>query len=97
MMKGVKWDKEKPRWSLLPWREVRQIVEVVSYGSTKYEDFNWQRVKPFKDRYLSAMMRHLEAYFSGELKDPETGYYHLAHAGCCLLFLLWGENEKEKS
>jgi hypothetical protein len=33
-------------------------------------------------------MRHLNAYQKGELKDPETGLSHLAHASCGLMMLL---------
>jgi hypothetical protein len=34
-------------------------------------------------------MRHVHAWRAGETKDPESGLHHLAHAGCCLLFMLW--------
>jgi hypothetical protein len=33
-------------------------------------------------------MRHLHAFNDGEDKDPESGLSHLAHASCCLMFLL---------
>jgi len=33
-------------------------------------------------------MRHIAAYNEHENKDPESGLSHLAHAACCLLFLL---------
>jgi len=92
-MKGVKYDGEKPRWSLLPWREVNDIVKVLNHGATKYDDNNWQHVKPPKDRYFSAMHRHIYAWKTGEKIDPESGLPHLAHAGCCLLFLMWFDNE----
>ena len=32
--------------------------------------------------------KYFAAYANGEEGDPETGYSHLAHAVCCLLFLL---------
>lgn len=88
-MQGVKYDENKPRWSLLPIRPVTEIVRVLTYGSVKYADDNWKHVDNFRDRYYSALMRHLTAWWAGEIQDPETGYNHLAHAGCCLLFLLW--------
>jgi len=90
--KGIKFDSEKPRWDLLPLRPVREIVKVLTHGSVKYEDFNWVKVKPFKERYFSALMRHLDAWWTdGEQIDPESGLHHLGHAGCCLIFLLWNE------
>jgi hypothetical protein len=33
-------------------------------------------------------MRHLHAFNDGEDKDPESGLSHLAHLGCCVMFLL---------
>jgi len=89
---GRKFDTGKPRWELLPWKEVEEIVEVLTMGSEKYEDFNWMHVRPFRLRYCGALMRHLTAWFLGEKLDPESQCSHLAHAGCCLLFLMWGDN-----
>lgn len=86
---GVKHDAGKPRWALLPWKQVEDVVAVLTYGSTKYADHNWMRVPSPRDRYLSAAMRHIAAWSEGERLDRETGLPHLAHAVCCLLFLAW--------
>ena len=40
-----------------------------------------------------ACHRHLQAWWSGERLDKESGLPHLAHAVCCLLFLMWGDDE----
>jgi len=34
-------------------------------------------------------MRHLVAEYKGEDYDIESGFLHLAHAACNILFLLW--------
>lgn len=88
-MEGIKHDDAKPRWSLLPAGTVRAIVQVLEFGATKYSPGNWQRVPGSRQRYYDALMRHIEAWWGGERLDPETRLPHLAHAGCCLLFLLW--------
>ena len=68
------------------------ICKVLTYGADKYEeDDNWKKVKDSKKRYYNALNRHIDAWWQGESLDPETGFHHLAHAGCCLLFLLWFE------
>lgn len=90
---GVKHDANKPRWSLLPMGSVAQIVQVMEFGARKYAPDNWQRVPEARTRYFDALMRHVHAWWSGERADPETGLHHLAHAGCCVLFLLWLERE----
>ena len=86
---GRKSDAGKPRLSLLPWRAVQQIVAVLEFGAAKYGADNWQRVPGARQRYFDAAMRHLLAWWDGERLDAESGLPHLAHAGCCILFLLW--------
>ncbi len=85
---GRKDDKGKQRWDLLPFGVVDLIVSVLTYGATKYDDHNWEKVLSPDGRYFSALMRHLVAWrLDPESKDPETGLTHLAHALCCLVFI----------
>ena len=72
---------------------VEQVVKVLTYGAKKYADNNWQKVEPYDDRYYAAALRHITAWRSGEKLDPETGIHHLAHACCCLIFILWKERD----
>jgi len=90
---GRKFDQDKPRWDLLPYREVGSVVDVLTYGAIKYEPDNWKKVPDLKNRYFAAAMRHLTAWWGGEKQDPESGIHHLAHAICCLLFIMWFDNE----
>jgi hypothetical protein len=92
---GVKYDAEKCRWELVPWREMEEVAWVLTEGAVKYSDHNWQKVVP-KERYVGAVMRHLTAWLSGEERDPESHRHHLAHAICCLLFLMWHDMEEGK-
>lgn len=87
--KGSKFDLGKPRFSLLPTGVLTSVLKVLEYGAKKYSVNNWQHVENPRERYYDAAMRHLYAWFNGEPKDQETGESHLAHAICCLLFLLW--------
>lgn len=91
-MIGKKHDSGKLRYSLLPSGTIKQIVEVLEHGAKKYDVNNWQNVSDSRTRYYNALMRHLEAWWNGEKLDPESGCHHLAHAGCCVLFLLWRDN-----
>ncbi len=89
---GLKFDEGKIPWFLLPFKEIGEIVEILGFGANKYGKYNWQKVTPFKERYFSALIRHLVAWHNGERLDPESGKSHLAHAGCNLVFLMWGDN-----
>jgi hypothetical protein len=72
---------------LIPTEAIFEIGKVLTYGSRKYDDNNWRKGTDW-NRYYGALQRHLNAWWGGENKDKETGYSHLAHAGCCLMFLI---------
>ena len=93
---GRKDDHGKPRWSLLPWGALRSVVDVLTQGAIRYQDHNWQLVQNARDRYFSACQRHLTAWWAGEADDPDDQLPHLAHAICCLLFLLWFDQQAKK-
>jgi len=93
---GMKFDGSKPRWSLLPTNTVQQIIQVLEFGAAKYKENNWQHVDRGPERYYDALMRHVHAWRDGEKRDPESGLHHLAHAGCCLLFMLWLDDKGVK-
>lgn len=85
---GVKHDAGKPRWSLLPLNAIKTVLDVLEYGARKYSVGNWEKLPDPMNRYFDACMRHLCSSREGEELDPETKLSHLAHATCCLLFML---------
>lgn len=91
---GRKDDSAKRRYSLLPKGAVNSVVDVLEAGAIKYSVDNWQQVPNARTRYYDAAMRHIDAWFNGDLKDAETGLPHLAHAICCLMFLIWFDDEQ---
>jgi hypothetical protein len=93
--KGMKFDSGKLDYTLVPWDGFEEIVKVLEFGAKKYARDNWRYVEGAEQRYLAAAIRHLVAYQIEEPKDDETGLSHLAHAGCCLLFLLALEKTNE--
>lgn len=85
---GRKDDAGKPTFRLVPPRALLEVARVLEFGARKYDPENWRRVDGIQDRYLDAALRHINAHQRGEDADRETGISHLAHAGCCLLFML---------
>lgn len=87
---AIKYDNGKIMVELLPSVALEEIAKVLTFGAKKYSIDNWKN--GFKwSRLLGAAFRHLLAFMRGEDKDPETGLSHLAHLGCCVMFLLWHE------
>lgn len=85
--KGIKHDQGKPPIDLVPKELIEEVSKVLGFGATKYARFNWLNGMDWS-RVYAAAMRHLLAWNSGEDIDPESNLPHLAHAGCCIAFLL---------
>ncbi len=84
---GLKFDSGKLRYSLIPPEATKALATVLSFGANKYAPNSWQTVPNARERYLDALMRHLEAYRSGELTDNESGLPHIDHLLCNAAFL----------
>jgi hypothetical protein len=91
-----KFDQGKLRYDLLPWDCVEQVVDILTYGAEKYAAEDWKIVDDAKNRYFSALLRHLVAYKQGEDLDQESGKLHLAHMATNALFLLWFNMQKKE-
>lgn len=84
---GVKDDKSKPRYDLLPFKALDGLVSVLTFGANKYAPNGWRTVPEAKERYLAALLRHLSARQQGELVDKESGLPHIYHILCNAAFL----------
>jgi Domain of unknown function (DUF5664) len=99
---GRKDDAGKVRMDLLPPEALVQIAQVLTFGANKYAPHNWRGGFAWS-RLIGATLRHIWSWIRGEDKDPESGLSHLAHAGCCIMFLLAfeatgkGEDDRYKS
>lgn len=91
-VEGRKDDAGKLRWSLLPLRAMKSVVEVLEYGARKYSEGGWKSVS--RQRYVEAAFRHVVAIADGAKLDEESGLPHAAHAVCCLLFIIHFDGEK---
>jgi hypothetical protein len=90
---ALKFDKDKPRFDLLPVLPLEEVIKVFTYGAKKYADRNWERGFVYSRPY-GACLRHIFAWWRGESIDPESNISHLAHAACNILFLLEFELRK---
>ena len=82
-----KYDANKLQWHLLPLDAVKAIIKVLMYGAQKYSPDNWCAGAEWS-RYYDALMRHISSWWRRSEGDAETGFSHLWHAGCCILFLI---------
>lgn len=87
---AVKADAGKLDWSLVPFKALEGMVEVLEFGAKKYSAWNWTTGGGFKwARLIASTLRHIFAFARGEDNDPESGLSHISHAQCNLLFLAY--------
>lgn len=84
---GVKFDNGKLPYELLAPELLEEVARVLQFGAEKYSARNWELGMAWS-RPFGALMRHMWAWWGGQTNDPETGYSHVAHAACCIMFLL---------
>jgi hypothetical protein len=84
---GVKHDGGKLPLHLLPFDAIQATTEILEFGANKYGDRNWEKGMAWS-RVFGATLRHLFAWWHRRAADPETAKSDLAHAACCILFLL---------
>lgn len=91
---GPKYDEGKLRYDLVPPQAIKALAETLTVGAAKYAPNSWQQVPDAERRYTAALMRHFEAYRSGEELDPETKLSHLSHCMANISFLLHFQSER---
>jgi dATP/dGTP diphosphohydrolase len=94
---GQKHDEGKPRYSLMPPEVLAEVVEVLTFGAAKYGDHNWKTIDNLQGRYYDALQRHVEDYRQGEKVDEDSAKHSLAHAICCLVFMMADDMEASQS
>lgn len=97
---GLKHDKGKLDWSLLPLDFVEPLVPVFKIGEQRYGYENWR--KGFDNprrRFNAALKRHLKECEQNPLaiNEEDGGVYHLAQIAWNALQLLYHELRKKEA
>lgn len=93
-MEGKKFDKGKPRMSLMIMNKaLREVAKVATFGSDKYGDHNFRNGMDWS-RLADADLRHLFEFLDGNRIDEESKLSHLAHHAWNALALLEFELNK---
>lgn len=90
---GVKYDKGKLRYDLIPAECLEQLAKIFTFGAEKYGEHNWKSLQDAQNRYYAAMERHQQSKRMGEFYD-ESGLPHSAHVAVNAMFLLWFDLQK---
>jgi hypothetical protein len=85
-MKADRYNKDKPKLSLIGLDCLEPCARVLEFGAKKYSRDNWRKGLPVTE-IIDSLLRHLSALQRGELIDPESGEGHIGHIQCNALFL----------
>lgn len=91
---ALRYNKGKTKWSLVDFKSLESMVDVLDYGCTKYSRNNWKKGMPITE-VSESLLRHMFAFLSGEDKDPESGIDHLGHVMCNAMFLSYIMREEK--
>jgi len=83
----IKQSNAKPMFQLIEPMFTKGLALGLTHGAHKYFVNSWKQVPEVE--YCGALGRHLNAHFSGEYIDQDTGLLHLDHAACDLMFIHW--------
>ena len=91
--RGTRHNEGKRKWSLVHFKSLEPMIEVLEFGAGKYGAFNWQKGLD-RIEILESMMRHIADLIDGETHDKESGKPHMGHIQANAMFYNYF-NEKE--
>lgn len=83
---GLRYNEGKLRYDLLHPIAQEGIVKVLTKGSKKYAERNWEKGMSWST-VIASLKRHLASLEKGEDYDPETGELHIDHIQCNAHFI----------
>lgn len=83
---GLRFNSGKLRYDLVPAFAQEEYVKVLTKGSEKYAERNWEAGMAWS-KVMASMKRHIAAIEQGVDYDEETGCLHSAHVMCNAAFL----------
>jgi hypothetical protein len=86
--KALRYNQGKLKWSLVDFKSIEPLVQVLMFGAEKYAPENWKN-KMDLNEILDSAQRHLASMMDGELFDPESKEFHAGHIFCNMMFWVY--------
>lgn len=83
---GKRFNKGKLKWSLVSFKALEPMVQVLMFGALKYDLWNWTKGLKYTE-ICDSLQRHLIAFLNGEDNDSESKLSHVGHIMCNAMFL----------
>lgn len=86
--KGKKFDNKKAPIDLIPYEAIEEMAYTLAAGEQKYGTASWANGINMR-RLISAALRHIGQFNSGQDLDAETQTLHISNAAVNLAFAIW--------
>lgn len=83
---GDRYNDGKLKWSLVSWKALEPMIQVLMFGASKYSPNGWKKGLKYSE-ISESLQRHLNAFMEGEDNDSESKLSHLGHVLCNAMFL----------
>ena len=90
---ALRYNTGKRQWSLVDFKSLESMVEVLEHGCIKYSPHNWKKGMPVSE-VSESLLRHMFAFLSGQDKDIDSNCDHLGHIMANAMFLSYIMREK---
>jgi len=90
---ALRYNNGKRKWSLVDYKSMESLVDVLEFGAQKYAPWNWTKGMSVTE-ITESLQRHLYDFLNGIDEDPETGLSQIGHMQCNLMFLAYMLREK---
>lgn len=85
-MLGDRFNIGKLKWSLVSWKALEPMIQVLMFGANKYSPNGWRKGLKYSE-ISESLQRHLNSFMEGEDNDPESKLSHIGHILCNAMFL----------
>ena len=93
---ALRYNNNKPHWSLVHFDSLEPLVRVLEYGEKKYTTVdasgnvisgrnNWKKGMPLS-AIMESLFRHVNRILNGEFTDKESGQPHIGHVMANAMF-----------
>lgn len=83
---GDRFNQGKLKWSLVCYKSLEPMVEVLMFGAIKYAPHNWKKGLLYTE-ICESMLRHIYNFLDGRNRDKESRLLEVGHIMCNALFL----------
>ena len=94
-METKRYNEGKPDYTLIDFKSLLPLVEILTYWTEKYERDNWKLwgEKMSEDEIKKSLARHTLAYLDGEDTDPESWVSHIGHIMANCMFIQYHKKD----